>query len=299
MLAVACNMHSSKQGTMREPAVTGRHWRSVVSGAAFVAALLFPLLAAPAAEGGTANEFGEVFRDCFECPEMVVVPAGSFRMGDLNGGGDADEGPVREVAIARPFAIAKYETTFAEWDACVEAGACAPGAGDLGWGRGSRPAINVSPEDAEAYAAWLTGLTGVQYRLPSEAEWEYAARAGSDTRYPWGNEIGRNRANCDGCGSDWDDARTAPVGSFPANAFGVHDTVGNVYEWVADCGRETYEGAPSDGSVWSTDYACRVRMMRGGSWVSLPRALRSANRVRNPVAFRDINVGFRVARDLP
>ena len=284
---------------MREPAAAGRSWKTTVADVSVALAFLLPLTAAVAAESGGALEPGQVFRDCFECPEMVVVPAGSFRMGDLNSGGDADEGPVREVNITRPFAIAKYETTFAEWDACVEAGGCAPGAGDIGWGRDRRPAINVSPEEAEAFAAWVSGLTGVRYRLPSEAEWEYAARAGSDTRYPWGNDIGANRANCDGCGSDWDDARTAPVGSFPANAFGIHDTVGNVYEWVADCGRESYEDAPSDGSVWSTDETCRVRMMRGGSWVSLPRALRSANRVRNPVFFRDINVGFRVARDLP
>ena len=285
--------------TKRELAVVSNGFRAAVSGAAVVLAFLFPLPSTVAAEAGATLEPGQVFRDCFKCPEMVVVPAGSFRMGDLNGGGDADEGPIREVNIALPFAIAKYETTFAEWDACVEDGACAPGAGDVGWGRERRPAVNVSPKEAEDFAAWVSGLTGVRYRLPSEAEWEYAARAGSDTRYPWGNEVGPNRANCDGCGSDWDDARTAPVGSFPANAFGVHDTVGNVYEWVADCARETYEGAPSDGSVWSTDETCRSRMMRGGSWVSLPRALRSANRVRVPVVFRDINVGFRVARDLP
>ena len=269
--------------------------RSAAMAVAAVVAFLLSLPVAVTAEGGA----GEVFRDCSECPAMVVVPAGSFRMGDLKGGGDADEGPVREVRIVRPFAIARYETTFAEWDACVAAGGCAPGAGDVGWGRAQRPAVNVSAGEAEAYAAWLSEATGAPYRLPSEAEWEYAARAGSDARYPWGDEVGRERANCDGCGSEWDDARTAPVGSFPANAFGVHDTAGNVYEWVADCGRESYEGAPGDGSVWSSEGTCRVRMMRGGSWLSLPRALRSANRVRNPAGFRDINVGFRVARDLP
>ena len=208
--------------------------------------------------------------------------------------------PCARCTLCVPSRSRSTKPLSAEWDACVAAGACAPGAGDVGFGRERRPAVNVSPKEAEAYAAWLTEVTGVQYRLPSETEWEYAARAGSDTRYPWGNDVGNNRANCDGCGSEWDDARTAPVGSFPANAFGVHDTAGNVYEWVADCGREGYEGAPSDGTVWITDEACRTRMMRGGSWVSLPRALRSANRVRNhPVAFRDINVGFRVARDLP
>ena len=295
-LAVACEVDSNEQTMVRQPESAVRVWCVTVA-----AALALTLTGAVtfAAEGGGRYEPGTVFRDCAECPEMVVVPADSFRMGDLNGGGDADEGPVRRVEVGRTFAIARFETTFAEWDACVAAGRCALGAGDLGWGRGRRPAINVSPEDAEAFATWLSHLTGAQYRLPSEAEWEYAARAGSETRYPWGNEVGRNRANCDGCGSAWDDAQTAPVGSFPANAFGVHDTVGNVYEWVADCGRYSYEGAPSDGSTWVSEGACRARTMRGGSWVSLPRALRSANRVRTPAGFRDINAGFRVARDLP
>ena len=227
-----------------------------MAGVAVAVAFLLPgpAAVATAAESGPALQPGEVFQDCAECPEMVGVPPGSFRMGDLNGGGDADEGPARRVDIARPFAIARFETTFAEWDACVAAGGCPPGAGDLGWGREERPAINVSPEDAEAFVDWLSRLAGARYRLPSEAEWEYAARAGSETRYPWGNDIGRNRANCDGCGSGWDDARTAPVGSFPANAFGVHDTAGNVYEWVADCGRYSYQGAPSDGSVWGSGW---------------------------------------------
>ena len=301
VLAVACGTDGIEQAKVREPTVVEGSFRAAVAGVAVAVAFLLPgpAAVAPAAESRKALQPGEVFRDCAECPEMVVVPPGSFRMGDLNGGGDADEGPARRVDIARPFAIARLETTFAEWDACVAAGGCSSGAGDLGWGREERPAINVSPGDAEAFVEWLSRLTGARYRLPSEAEWEHAARAGSETRYPWGNDIGRNRASCDGCGSGWDDARTAPAGSFPANAFGVHDTVGNVYEWVADCGRYSYEGAPSDGSVWAPDGTCRSRMMRGGSWLSLPRASRSANRVRNPVDFRDINVGFRVARDLP
>ena len=246
-----------------------------------------------------ADEPGTIIRDCEACPEMVVVPAGSFRMGDLNGGGDVDEAPVREVSIPRPFALARHETTFAQWDACAAAGACRQGVSDIGFGRGDRPVMLVAWEDAQAYAGWLSEMTGMRYRLPSEAEWEYAARAGSEARYPWGDDVGRGNANCDECGSRWDDERTAPVGSLPANAFGVHDMVGNLYEWVQDCGQYSYEGAPSDGSAIEPDAACRQRMMRGGSWLSLPRASRPANRVRNPVGFSDINVGFRVARDLP
>ena len=187
-LAVACNRSGSEKVMVRKPVVAGGLLRAAMVGATVVAALLLPFLpaVAPAAEEEPALEPGASFRDCAACPEMVVVPAGSFRMGDLTGGGDADEDPVREVAIARPFAIAKYETTFAEWDTCVAAGGCAPGAGDVGFGRGRRPAVNVSPEEAGAFAAWVSGLTGIRYRLPSEAEWEYSARAGSDTRYPLG-----------------------------------------------------------------------------------------------------------------
>ena len=254
---------------------------------------------APGSEAAAAYEPGAVIRDCDQCPELTVVPPGAFRMGDLSGGGDADEHPVREVTIPRAFAIARYETTFAEWDACVVAGACRKGVGDIGFGRGRRPAMLVTWRDAQDYARWLSSRTQRPYRLPSEAEWEYAARAGSSTRYPWGDEVGRGRANCEECGPPWDGAKTAPVGSFPANAFGVHDMVGNVYEWVADCGRESYAGAPSDGSVQEPgDGACAWRMMRGGSWCSLPRASRPANRVRVPDVFHDIHVGFRVARSL-
>ena len=277
---------------MRKFRFTRLRFGAVIAGT--IAAIVLP-----ASQTALGDEPGAVIRDCDACPEMVVVPAGTFRMGDLSGGGDVDEAPVREVSIPHPFAIARYETTFAQWDACVAADACRQGVGDIGFGRGDRPVMLVTWEDAQAYAGWLSEMTGKQFRLPSEAEWEYSARAGSETRYPWGADVGRGNANCDGCGSRWDDESTAPAGSLPANAFGVHDMVGNVYEWVEDCGRYSYEGAPSDGSAIEPDAACRQRMMRGGSWLSLPRASRPANRVRNPVGFSDINVGFRVARDLP
>ena len=242
---------------------------------------------------------GAVIRDCDECPDLVVVPAGTFRMGDLSGGGDVDEGPVRTVELARNFALARYETTFAEWDACAADGACRRGVSDIGLGRDRRPVILVTWQDAMDYAGWLSKLTGKAYRLPSEAEWEYAARAGSTSRFPWGDEVGRGRANCDECGSPFDDLSTAPAGSFPANAFGIHDMIANVYEWVADCARDSYAGAPSDGSAWQPDDgSCAWRMMRGGSWCSLPRASRPANRVKVPPVFHDIHVGFRVARSL-
>ena len=241
-------------------------------------------------------EAGTVFRDCEVCPEMVAVPAGSFMMGSPE---EADETPIHRVTIAEPFAVGKYEVTFAEWEACVADGGCyGHEPDDEGWGRGNRPVINVNWSHAQTYAMWLSEKTGEPYRLLSEAEWEYVARAGSGTRkYSWGNEVGRNRANCDGCGSRWDDKQTAPVGSFAANGFGLHDVHGNVWEWLQDCWNETYAGAPADGSAWEQG-DCNRRVLRGGSWEFDPGILRSALRGWDPTGNRDNGVGFRVARSL-
>ena len=242
---------------------------------------------------------GNVFRDCPHCPEMVVVPAGSFTMGSPSSeaGRDGDEGPQRRVNIPSPFAVGVYEATFAEWDACVSGGGCdGHHPDDEGWGRGGRPVIHVSWDDAQAYASWLSRETGEDYRLLSEAEWEYVARAGTATRYWWGNGIGSNRANCASCGAGY--ANTVPVGSFGANAFGLHDVHGNVYEWVADCWHDSYAGAPRDGTPWFGGRGgdCSYRVLRGGSWSNTPRYLRSANRGRDGSGDRDDNDGFRVAR---
>ena len=202
-----------------------------------------------------ARSPGTKFRDCPECPELVVVPGGT---------------------IGRPFAVGVYEVTFGEWDACVSGGGCGEyRPDDEGWGRGRRPVVNVSWEDAKAYVRWLSRKTGEGYRLLSESEWEYVARAGTRTKYWWGNEIGRNRANCDGCGSRWDSRQTAPVGSFSANGFGLYDVHGNVREWVEDC--------------WDGD--CGRRVLRGGSWIFYPRFLRSAYRDRNPPASGTTSTG--------
>ena len=238
------------------------------------------------------------FRDCDECPDMVVVPAGRFRMGDLSGDGESDERPVHAVTITSPFAVGKYELTFAEWDACVAASGCTHRPDDKGWGRGTRPVINVSWNDVQEYVRWLSRETGKPYRLLSEAEWEYAARAGSTTEYHWGDNIGTNKANCDGCGSQWDVESTAPVGSFETNAFGLYDTAGNVWEWVEDCGHDSYGGAPADGSAWMSGN-CDIRVWRGGSWDGPPRDIRSANRYMKVSGYRsDNDGGFRVARTL-
>ena len=235
-------------------------------------------------------------------PEMVMIPAGPFRMGCVSGQDcQNDEFPVHWVTIPQSFAVSKYEVTFAEWDACVLDGGCGGySPDDLGWGRGARPVINVSWEDAQEYVAWLSRQTGQTYRLLSEAEWEYVARAGSSTAYSWGNEIGSNRANCSGysfgtCGDQW--GNTAPAGSFAANAFGVYDMHGNVWEWVEDCWNGSYEGAPSDGSAWQTG-DCSARVLRGGSWFVIPSNLRSASRFGDSTGDRSLSRGFRVARTL-
>ena len=261
---------------------------------------------------------GAVFRDPLqsggEGPEMVVLPTGRLRMGDLSGEGEDDERPVRTVTIHRPIVMGKYPVTFEEYDrfvndrindksqdfltylkALFKKPVYKPN--DEDWGRGTRPVIYVSQKDAKAYAVWLSEQTGKLYRLPSEAEWEYAARAGTTTEYSWGDEIGRNRANCAVCGSKWDGKKTAPVGSFAANPFGLHDMHGNVYEWVEDCWHNNYDGAPTDGSVWADD-DCEGAVARGGSWGLNPRWLRSAGRLRLRPSVRVVNVGFRLVQDL-
>ena len=243
---------------------------------------------------------GDTFRDYPECPELVVVPAGSFMMGSPEGEEDKhdNEGPLHEVRIDYPLAAGVYPVTFDEWDVCVSGGGCGGyRPDDKGWGRGTRPVINVSWKDAQMYVNWLCWKTGKGYRLLSESEWEYVARAGTATRYWWGDGIRRNRANCDGCGSLWDNKKTAPVGSFPANGFGLHDVHGNVREWVEDCWNDRYHGAPVDGSTWMSG-ECNRRVLRGGSWIGIPWYLRSAYRDGYSTGYRRNNIGFRVARTL-
>ena len=248
------------------------------------------------------REAGEVFKDCEHCPEMVVVPSGSFMMGSppSEEGRRNSEGPRHRVTIGSPFAVGVYEVTFAEWDACVRDEGCGGySPNDGGWGRESRPVIYVSWDDAQSYVRWLSRETGEAYRLLNESEWEYAARAGTETRYWWGDDIGQNRANCHGCGSRWDDnrktARTAPVGSFAANAFGLHDVHGNVLEWVQDCWWGSYDDALDDGSTWERG-DCSRRNRRGGSWLNGPEDLRAALRSWLVTGDRYEHVGFRVAR---
>jgi formylglycine-generating enzyme required for sulfatase activity len=240
-------------------------------------------------------EPGNAFKECANCPEMVVVPAGSFLMGSNE---YDDEKPPHRVTIRQLFAVGKFEVTFDEWDACVAQGGCTQKPDDRSWGRGRRPVINVSWDDAKQYVAWLAKLTGKPYRLLTEAEWEYAARAGTTTVYSWGNDIGTRNANCDGCGSQWDGRQTAPVGSFKPNGFGLYDMHSNVSEWVEDCYHDSYSGAPADGTAWAVSCTESRRVVRGGSWFNLPGYLRSAQRIRVPTEDRNGNLGFRLARTL-
>jgi formylglycine-generating enzyme required for sulfatase activity len=259
-----------------------------------------PIVAAEVVDDASLKP-GDVFRDCPHCPKLVVLPAGSFMMGSRLGERDRDknEEPQHRVTIPVPFALGVYEVTFDEWDACLAAGGCGGyRPDDAGWGRGTRPVINVSWNDTQLYIAWLHRQTGRNYRLPSEAEWEYAARAGTTTAYSWGRYLGNGNANCSGCGSPWDDTETASVGSFRANPFGLWDMHGNALEWTQDCRHPDYVGAPNDGSSWERDCLGTTRIVRGGSWGAYPNQLRAAARDDKGINWRMVNFGFRVARAL-
>ena len=249
---------------------------------------------------------GQEFQECKDCPRMIVVPGGSFMMGSPpdEESRASNENPQHKVTIAKPFGVGKFEVTFAEWDACVAAGGCKHKPNDHGWGRGKRPVIDVSWNNAKEYVSWLANKTGRPYRLLSEAEWEYAARAGTTTAFSTGRTITTDQANFDGdytyAGSAKGvyRAKTIEVGSLnKPNAFGLHDMHGNVWEWVEDCYLNTYSGAPTNGRAVADAPSCS-RVLRGGSWYYIPRFLRSANRDRDPPDNRNYAVGFRVARTL-
>ena len=295
-------------------------WRLAWSGASLLALgglAAFLMLSLPDRPPGVA------FRDCEACPEMVAAPGGAFVMGSPPGESarNAAEGPAREVAVAA-FAIGRFEVTRREFTSFVEetghdAGdSCfvRTGSGgrrdpskswrDPGYPQGEDdPAVCVNWNTARAYAAWLGEKTGRAYRLPSEAEWEYAARAGTQSPFHTGSTITPDQANYNGESSYGEGGtgahrkRTLPVGGFPPNAFGLHDVHGNAWEWVEDCWNDSYRGAPADGSPRLSGN-CGHRVMRGGSWRSRPKDVRSAKRVRFPLEYRNDNFGFRVARSL-
>jgi formylglycine-generating enzyme required for sulfatase activity len=231
------------------------------------------------------------------CPSMVRIPAGNFQMGDLSGHGEASERPLHEVSIPS-FWLGATPVTFAQYDACVRDGSCPKSqnpqtADDAGWGRGNRPVINVSLADVDNYISWLSRRLHADYRLPSEAEYEYAARGGTTTDYWWGNQYSVAKAN-------FSAKRTEPVAAFPANPFGLFDIVGNVLEWTADCWHTNYQGAPVNGSAWVLDcqssrYGTPMAL-RGGSWILAGQWTRSAARFSGNARGIHYGLGFRVAR---
>lgn len=233
-------------------------------------------------------------RDCPACPALVTVPAGSFTMG--SNASDPAEKPPHQVAIAQPFAIGRYEVTVEQWNACADAGGCQriPTVADSAK---NAPVRDVSWDDAQQYVAWLSKTTGKSYRLPTEAEWEYAARGGSATTYWWGDQMRKGNANCKDCGDPWSQDAPAPVGSFAANPYGLHDVNGSVWEWVADCWHSSYKGAPADGRAWNEN-ACGARVIRGGSWREGASYMVSSTRFKYSPSVRQSQNGFRVARDM-
>ena len=279
-----------------------------------MSSLVFTLISGAASADDRAP--GSVFNDCDTCPVMVVLPAGEFVQGsDKVESGHLDEKPQRTVKIARSFAVAKTETTFAQWDACVADGKC-PKADDAGFGRGKFPAVNISWPEAKDYVTWLSTKTGKAYRLLSESEFEYAVRGGTKTPWFWGGNDDKKKtcefANLhDEKGKEahpnyvWSHvlcndgaAENAEVGQYKANPFGLHDMLGNVREWVEDCHQAGYSGAPEDGSARKHEGKCEKRVVRGGAWLDGPSTARSAYRYSEEEGMRNHQTGFRVARDL-
>ena len=255
-----------------------------------------PSVLSPETEKDKAAKPDSDFKECVHgCPTMIVVPAGKFTMGSHQEEYFYNERPQREVTIAKPFAVGRTEITFGEWDICAAAGAC-PKVPDYGWGRENRPVISVSWEEAKSYVAWLIRTTGKDYRLLSEAEWEYAARAGSQTLFSFGDHY-------DALGDHaWfgenSDRKTQPVARKKPNAFGLHDMHGNVWEWVEDQWHDDYTGAPTDGSAW-IEGGNAPRVFRGGAYENHhPDYLRSSQRNRVIPLERMRDVGFRVGRTL-
>lgn len=246
-------------------------------------ALLTEAMADPA-----SLHHGETMRDCPECPELIIVKAGLYQIGDTH---TKFAQPPQQVSITRPFALARFETTFDDWQLCVDDQACPPIKSDHKWGRGTRPVINVTYNDIETYLDWLSAKTQQTYRLPTEQEWEYAARAGTQTNYWWGDTVGDNQANCRGCNSEWSGIKSAPVGSFQPNPWGFYDMHGNVWEWTQSCWTPRHD-TPRDQAD------CRTPVMRGGSWYYIPALSRSSYRYKNPKEIKSYNISYRILREL-
>ena len=233
-------------------------------------------------------------KDCPDCPTLVSLPRGAFTMGGVI---DQTEQPAHLVTLDSPFAIGKYEVTVREWDACVAAGGCARVA-QYASPNPRAPIRDVSWDDAQQYVKWLNTISGKSYRLPSEAEWEYAARGGTSTRYWWGDQMVQGKANCQGCGPPWRIDEPAEAGSFAPNPYGLYDMNGSVWEWVQDCWHNSYSQSPGDAAAWEDQPACSARVIRGGSWRDSPSYMVASTRSSDDAGARHSQNGFRVARDI-
>lgn len=263
------------------------------------------LLCAGLSAAAQAQPAGSPFRDPLpggiQGPELVVVPAGRFFLGDRSGRGNHNEHPPQQIEIKQPFAIGRYEISFADWQVYADASGT-PMPDNEGWGLSAqRPVINVSWHQARAYGQWLSKVSGQRYRLPSEAEWEYAARAGSQDDYWWGKELDspetRPRAHCRGCAtSRLIQNKSERIGQFPANAFGLHDSAGNVWEWTASRFASPFDGSELQ-AAGLLDKSPRV--VRGGAWNSGPSYLRSSQRDMKQPHHKNYALGFRILRELP
>lgn len=258
-----------------------------------VASVREPARSPASAPPSAAPSSAKTVRDCEGCPELTLIQPGTFEMGanELY----EFEKPVHAVTIRNGFYIGLREVTFEEWDACVDQGGCTHRPNDRNLGRGKRPVTDIHWNEANAYLAWLSTKTGRKYRLPSEAEWEYAARGGTATTYPWGATMVKERANCVGC-NDPTRRQAIETGQYPANGFGLYDMAGNAAEWVADCWSDSYRTTPRDGSAFTAP-GCRERVLRGGSFNNDPRYLRSAARFKYEADVRFYTNGFRVVRE--
>jgi formylglycine-generating enzyme required for sulfatase activity len=237
---------------------------------------------------------GADIKDCAACPTLVSIPAGAFTLG--NNTSDPSEKPAHAVTVGAPFAIGRYEVSVQEWNACAAAGAC-PKIVQRPGTSANAPMRDVSWDDAQQYVKWLATTSGKPYRLPTEAEWELAARGGASTRYWWGEQMAQGKANCKECGKPWTEDAPANVGSSAANPYGLYDTSGSVWEWVADCWHNNYKGAPGDGRAWD-EPDCRVRVIRGGSWREGASYMVASTRFKYDASVRHSQNGFRVARSL-
>jgi formylglycine-generating enzyme required for sulfatase activity len=245
--------------------------------------------AAPGAAGAMA-----AVKDCDACPLMVALSPGPFTMGSNSS--DPSERPAHKVALRTPFAIGKYEVTVGQWEQCVKASVC-PSVPSAANAADKQPMRDVSWDEAQLYLKWLSTVSHRPYRLPTEAEWEYAARGGTTTRYWWGEQMKGGNSSCQGCGEPWKADAPPPVGSFVANPFGLADMNGSVWEWVQDCWHSSYKGAPPDGSAWA-DGNCQSRVIRGGSWREDGSYMLSTTRFKYDASVRQSQNGFRVARTL-